>query len=153
MSPGNVEEFSLAVQGEQAYRPLVERLVRETVEAVQIGEVPIPDQYELPDSDRAALKARMSDPGYVERIIAAHRDGVDGWIDDCIAATRSWGFDPADVTVPVSVWYGPDDVLCPPAHADWLLGHIPGAGRHPLPSGHMLEDNELDSICEWLLDS
>jgi pimeloyl-ACP methyl ester carboxylesterase len=150
MSPGNVEEFSLAIEGEEAYRPLVERLARETVEAVQQGQIPIPEEYELPDSDRAALRARMSEPGYLDRIVAAHRDGVDGWIDDCIALTRPWGFEPADITVPVSVWYGPDDVLCPRAHAEWLLAHIPGAERHVLPSGHVLEDDELDAICDWL---
>lgn len=153
MSSGNTEEFTLARLGEAAYRPLVERLAREAVEAVQAGTVPIPAQYELPSADVAALQARLSDPGYVNRTIAANRHGVDGWIDDCIALTRPWGFDPADITVPVSIWYGPDDVLCPISHAQWLLSHIPGAERHELPSGHMLDDDELDAIYRWLLDT
>lgn len=150
MSPGNVEEFSLALKGEEAYRPLVERLARETVEAARRGEVPLPDQYELPESDRASLLARMSDPGYLDRLIAAHVDGIDGWIDDCIATVNPWGFDPGDIKVPVSIWYGPEDVLCPSAHAEWLLAHIPHAERHELSNGHMLGDPELDEVCDWL---
>ena len=151
MSPGNVEEFTLAIEGEDAYRPLVERLARETVEAARRGDVPISDVYELPDSDRASLVARMSDPGYMDRLEAANLDGVDGWIDDCIAAVKPWGFDPATITVPTSVWYGPDDVLVPSSHGEWLLSRIPGAERHLLPSGHMLEAAELDAIFGWLL--
>jgi pimeloyl-ACP methyl ester carboxylesterase len=151
MSPGNVEELTLAAKGEKAYRPLVERLAREAVEAVREGGLPLSDDYELPASDVAALRERLADPGYLERTIAANVHGVDGWIDDCIAMTSPWGIDLARVTVPVSIWYGPADVLCPPAHAEWLLAHIPGAERHQLPSGHILGDNELDAIYQWLV--
>lgn len=153
MSPGNVEEFTLAIEGEEAYRPLVERLAHETVEAARKGEVPIPDVYDLPESDRASLLARMSDPGYMDRLVASNLDGVDGWIDDCIAATKPWGFDPATIKVPTSVWYGPDDVLVPSSHGEWLLSHTPDAERHLLPSGHMLEAAELDAIYRWLLSA
>jgi pimeloyl-ACP methyl ester carboxylesterase len=151
MSPGNVEEFTLAAQGEDAYRPLVERLAADAVEAVREGGLPLPDDYELPAADVAALRERLADPGFLERTIAANTHGVDGWIDDCIAMTRPWGFDPAQITVPVSIWYGPDDVLCPPGHAEWLLAHIPGAERRRLPSGHIVGDEEIDAICQWLL--
>jgi hypothetical protein len=51
----------------------------------------------------------------------------------------------------VSVWYGPDDALSPPGHAEWLVAHVPGAERHELPSGgHLLNDNDLDSLYAWL---
>ena len=153
MSPGNVEELTLARRGEAVYRPLVERLAREAVRAVEAGSVAVPAQYELPAADVAALTARLSDPGYLDRVIAANRDGVDGWIDDCIAMTRPWGFDPAAIDLPVSIWFGPDDVLCPPSHARWLLAHVPGAECRQLPNGHMLDDAELDAIYAWLLDS
>ena len=151
MSPGNVEEFTLALEGEDAYRPLVERLAHETVEAARRGEVPLPDVYDIPESDRASLLARMSDPGYMDRLVAANIGGIDGWIDDCIASTRPWGFDPGSITVPVSVWYGPEDVLVPSSHAEWLLANIPGAERHVLPRGHILEAPELDAVFTWLL--
>lgn len=150
MSPGNVEEFTLARQGEAAYRPLVERLAREAVDAARAGEVSIPTDYALPEADLAALRSRIADPGHLERTVAAHTDGVDGWIDDCIAMTRPWGFDPGGIAVPVSIWYGPDDVLCPRGHAEWLLSRIPGSERHELPHGHILEAGDLDAIYSWL---
>jgi pimeloyl-ACP methyl ester carboxylesterase len=151
MSPGNVEEFTLALRGEESYRPLVERLAQEAVDLATAGEVPIPDDYELPEADINKLRERLAEPGFVDRIVAAHRDGVDGWIDDCIAAISPWGYDPTEMERPVGIFYGPDDVLVPATHAEWLLSHIPGAERHELPSGHMLSDDDLDAVYEWLL--
>jgi pimeloyl-ACP methyl ester carboxylesterase len=153
MSPGNVEEFHRAREGESAFRPLVERLAREAVEAVQAGEVALSSDYELSAADLSALRNRLADPTYLDRTVAAHIDGVDGWIDDSIALMEPWGFDPADIAVPVSIWYGPDDVLCPRAHAEWLLSYIPSAERHELPGGHLLEDEELKAIYGWLLNA
>jgi pimeloyl-ACP methyl ester carboxylesterase len=153
MSPGNVEELTLARKGENAYRPLVERLARDAVTSARAGQISVPEQYQLPEADVVALTARLSDPGHIERIIAAHQRGVDGWIDDCIAMTRPWGFGLSDIEVPVSIWYGPDDVLCPRPHAEWLLSHVPGAERIQLRSGHLLDDDELDAIYGWLLTS
>jgi len=42
-------------------------------------------------------------------------------------------------------------VLVPRGHAEWLLSHIPGAERHELPSGHLLGDDDLGGIYQWLL--
>jgi pimeloyl-ACP methyl ester carboxylesterase len=152
MSPGNVEEFSRALEGEDAYRPLVERLANEAVTAAQQGEVPIPSEYELPESDKQAMRERMDEPGYLDRIIAAHLDGIDGWIDDSIAMSMPWGFDVSDIRVPVSIWWGQEDVLCPASHSRWLLSHVPGAEERLLPHGHLLEDDDLDAVVAWLVE-
>jgi pimeloyl-ACP methyl ester carboxylesterase len=151
MSPGNVEEFTRALEGEGSYRPLVERLGKEAVDAAEAGEVPASLASELPEADIDAIRTRMQDQGYLERTLAAYRDGVDGWIDDCIAFTKPWGVDPSASDVPVSIWYGRDDVLCPSNHAEWLLSHIPNAERHELPHGHLLDDEALDAVYSWLL--
>jgi pimeloyl-ACP methyl ester carboxylesterase len=66
MSAGNVEEFTRALEGEEAYRPLVERLARAAVEAARAGEVSIPADYDLPEADLAALRARLADPGHLD---------------------------------------------------------------------------------------
>jgi hypothetical protein len=55
--------------------------------------------------------------------------GIDGWVDDCIAMTRPWGFELAEIVGPVSVWYGVNDVLVSSARAGRLLATIPGAQR------------------------
>lgn len=152
MPLGNVKEFSLALEGEHAYRPLVEQMAEEMVESVRAGVVSIGEDFPLSDADKAALAGRLSEPGYLERTIAANLDGIDGWIDDSIALVRPWGFDLASINVPVSVWSaGDDDSLCPPAHSEWLAAHIPGAEFILLPHGHILEEDDLRAIFSWVL--
>jgi pimeloyl-ACP methyl ester carboxylesterase len=150
MSRGNVEEFTLAARGEQAYRPLVQRLAEEAVAAVAAGGVQVTSDYELSDSDLRALQARRGEGDYLERMRVTYNGGVDGWIDDCIAMTCPWGFELEAISVPVSVWYGPNDVLSPKAHAEYLLAAIPHAARNELRGGHVLGDADLDAIYKSL---
>jgi pimeloyl-ACP methyl ester carboxylesterase len=151
MSPGNVEEFMAAAKGERAYRPLVERLAATAVAAAEAGEIEVAEGYELPDADVRALRARRAEPGHLDRVRAAFAAGVDGWIDDCIALVRPWGFSLGSLRRPVSVWYGPDDVLSPRAHARHLLTVIPGAEDYQLPAGgHLLGGEDVDAIYRWL---
>lgn len=150
MSPGNVEEFSAAACGEERYRPLVERLALEAVTAMERGGIQVADDYDLPEDDRRALAARRAEAGYLDRMRATYIGGVDGWIDDGIAFTHPWGFELTEVAVPVSVWYGRQDVLGPQAHPEHLLALIPAAERQELPGGHVLTDPDLDAIYTWL---
>jgi len=151
MSAGNVEEFTRARLGEAAYRPLVERLAREAVASVENGQPQVAPEYDLPAADLAALRGRLLEPGHRERTRMAYLGGVDGWVDDIMAMTRSWGFPLAQIKVPVSVWYGPEDVLSPRGHAEWLIAHLPGAERRELPTGgHLLVDQDFDSLYAWL---
>ncbi|SRR6266487_595969 len=151
MSPGNIEEFTRAQAGEDAFRPLVEQLAREAVAAVKNGELPISDDYQLADSDRAALAEQLKSPGYLLRTQASCTGGIDGWIDDSFAFIRDWGFDVTGITVPVSIWYGPDDSLCPRAHTDWLAQHIPNAEHRALSGGHLLGLESLRQLYRWLI--
>jgi pimeloyl-ACP methyl ester carboxylesterase len=151
MSRGNVEEFTRARSGEVAYRPLVEQLARDAVAAVEHGDPPVSDEYELPEADRTALAQQVDAPGHLLRTQMAFSGGIDGWIDDAIAFTREWGFDITSIRAPVSIWYGPDDVLCPRRHTDWLVSHIPGAEAHVLPGGHLLDVTSLERIYGWLV--
>ncbi|WP_460605414.1 alpha/beta fold hydrolase [Jatrophihabitans fulvus] len=150
MSPGNVREFEAAADGEARYRPLVQQLATEAVDAIELGGTQVAEDYELPDSDRRALADRRAEAGYVQRMRATYADGIDGWVDDGVAFTRPWGFDLAAIEVPVSIWYGRHDVLGPRSHPEHLLGAIRGAERHELPGGHVLGDSDLDSIYAWL---
>jgi pimeloyl-ACP methyl ester carboxylesterase len=58
---------------------------------------------------------------------AALEAGNDGWMGDGIALYMPWGFDPADIRVPVTVWHGEDDRFVPVGHGRWLAEAIPGA--------------------------
>jgi pimeloyl-ACP methyl ester carboxylesterase len=150
MSSGNVAEFTAAANGEDAYRPLVERIAEEAIATIEAGGIQVAADYELPESDRRALDERRAEEGYLERMRATYVGGVDGWIDDCIAMTRPWGFDLAEIAVPTSVWYGVEDVLGPRAHAEHLLDAIPNAERRELQGGHVLDDRDLSAVYEWL---
>jgi len=76
-------------------------------------------------------------------------DSHDGWIDDMVAMTRPWGFDLAALRVPVSLWYGLDDVLCPTSHSKWLLSHIPGVDGRQLPGGHLASEDSFAEVLRW----
>ncbi|MGI5153049.1 alpha/beta fold hydrolase [Plantactinospora sp. CA-294935] len=151
MSPGNIEEFTAASRGEVAYRPLLERLAREAIDAAERGEPAIASGYELSEVDLARLTGRSDDPGHVLRIRAAY-GSVDGWVDDGLALIRPWGFELSSIAVPTSVWCGLSDVLRPPGHAEWLISHIPAAQRRELPGGHYLTGEDIGRVLRWLTD-
>lgn len=53
MSAGNVAEFTAALPGEQADRPLVQQLSREAMAMYERGETAVPPGHDLPESDLA----------------------------------------------------------------------------------------------------
>jgi pimeloyl-ACP methyl ester carboxylesterase len=70
----------------------------------------------------------------------AVRQGVTGMAADIVASTIApWGFDPAGVDVPVSLWYGDEDSLVTPEHGAYWAGVLPDAELHVVPAaGHLL---------------
>ena len=71
-----------------------------------------------------------------------------GWIDDDIAFTNEWGFSLDEITVPVHLIQGDEDLMVPPEHAAWLLKHLPQASLAKLPGwGHLgLIDAAINQI-------
>ena len=74
----------------------------------------------------------------------ALRDSADGWIDDALAFCAPWGFNLADIKVPVLLWHGENDVFSPvgarplAGRPDPARDHVDQAGHRPLrrPRGH-----------------
>ncbi|MCW2637007.1 MAG: alpha/beta hydrolase [Blastococcus sp.] len=136
MGEENVEEFSLALEGEEALSPWLEEqaagLAGVTAEQVagSLGGLVSP-------VDVASITGT-----FAEYLAAGFRrsvaSGIAGWRDDDLAFARSWGFDVADIGVPVAVWQGEADLMVPPAHGRWLAQRIPGARDHVHPGeGHL----------------
>jgi pimeloyl-ACP methyl ester carboxylesterase len=78
----------------------------------------------------------------------AAAQGPIGQADDVIAqCALGWGFSPADVTVPVEVWWGERDQLVPRADADYFATHLPDGRLHVVPGvGHGMPAHRFAEI-------
>ena len=151
MGEGNVEEFGAALSGEEALRPVLEAQVppggltrADLVEALSTL---------LSPPDLGAVDSELGDELAVSFGQALAR-GVDGWVDDDLAFTRPWGFEPAEIETPVLVVQGRQDLMVPGTHGSWLAARIPGAEAwfHE-DEGHLtlLLPPSVRRIHEWLL--
>jgi len=78
--------------------------------------------------------------------------GSEGWWEDACAQAGAWGFELADISVPVLVMHGRQDLFVPFGHGEWLAGHIPGAQARLLDDdGHLtLAQNRIPEVHDWL---
>jgi pimeloyl-ACP methyl ester carboxylesterase len=151
MGPENIEEFNLALEGEVALTPWLER------EAKALSQVKGPDVAAalgglVSDVDKAALTGEFSE-FIASTFRRAVSSGIAGWRDDDLAFTRDWGFDLARIERPVAVWQGEQDRMVPFTHGQWLAEHIPNARvRLHRDEGHLsLAVNALDRIIDDLV--
>jgi pimeloyl-ACP methyl ester carboxylesterase len=81
--------------------------------------------YTSPDFARAYRRAL--DEGFAQ--------GPAGYARDTVLAMSRWPFDPAEIDVPVDLWYGGQDTspVHSPDFGESLARRIPGAVRHFLP--------------------
>ncbi len=91
-----------------------------------------------------------------EDLAAQIRQGVgasiDGWLDDDLAFLADWGFSLDDITVPVTLWQGSDDLMVPFSHGRWLAGHVPGAVVHlEEGEGHLSLGSDPQRMLDELL--
>jgi pimeloyl-ACP methyl ester carboxylesterase len=107
---------------------------------------------EMPESDR-----RIASDAGIRALLArnfaeALRDSADGWIDDALAFCSPWGFDLADITVPVLLWHGQEDVFSPVAHTRWLAAQIPSAVMSIRPAtAHFGALEVVPDVLSWLI--
>ena len=135
MAEENVEEFSLAVEGEE---PLMGMLSQFGGVMSQIQGADIAESLGglISDVDRAHLTGELAD--YLALTMRTGlANGVTGWRDDDLAFVKPWGFDLDDVGR-VAVWQGDQDMMVPFAHGQWLGSHLPKATVRLHPGeGHL----------------
>jgi pimeloyl-ACP methyl ester carboxylesterase len=136
MAPENVAAFSAAVAGDDALRPVAER-VAPSFSSVTSDEVAASLGTLASDVDRSAIEGEAA--AWLASVFRESvRNGIWGWYDDELALVRPWGIDLADITVPVAIWQGAQDRMTPLAHGEWLAQHIPGVHPHLLSDhGHL----------------
>ncbi len=154
MDAENVREFGWAQQGEEVLHRELDReadrdLARIAADPSQI----FSDDWDLAAADRQVL----SDTG-IQRVMGesmreAHRAGTWGWVDDDLAFLKPWGFDLAEIRVPVEVRYGAEDVLVPASHGAWLAERVPGASVVVEEgSGHLADSRKMVTLLAELLE-
>jgi pimeloyl-ACP methyl ester carboxylesterase len=128
MGEDNIEEFGAALAGEDALRDYLGP-VREQLLTATPDEVVAALESLLPEVDKATLTGEVASD-----MAAAFREGLrvsaDGWVDDDLAFARPWGFDLAEIRVPVAIWQGSADLMVPFAHGQWLAAAMPRATAH-----------------------
>jgi pimeloyl-ACP methyl ester carboxylesterase len=151
MDEANVEEFTFATAGfeqlDEYLRGLQAHFVEVTAASVVEGLSGL-----LSEVDKQAMTGQLA-----EEMAATFRRtmgaGVAGWRDDDLAFVKDWGFQLADIAVPVSVWQGEQDRMVPFAHGRWLASAIPGARPHLFADeGHISLASKAKMILADLLD-
>jgi pimeloyl-ACP methyl ester carboxylesterase len=77
--------------------------------------------------------------------------GDQGWWDDRVSHLTDWGFDLAEIQVPVKVWHGRQDHFVPVQHGEWLAANIPNAETEISDDGHLSLVVRIGEIHDWLL--
>jgi pimeloyl-ACP methyl ester carboxylesterase len=145
MGPENIAEFAAAAQGPDAYGAFLAEGLTELVAATgadiaaSLGELITP-------VDAAALTGEFAD-WLAASFRHAAAQGVIGWREDGLALMGPWGFEVAEIRVPVSVWQGRQDAMVPYSHGAWLAAHVPGARAHLFEDeGHISLLARMDDI-------
>ncbi|CAL9280946.1 alpha/beta fold hydrolase [Streptomyces sp. R02] len=150
MAPSNVTEFRTAVSDPERFAAgIVPRSER-------IREDPARLLEELRADLTADDRLIVSDNTVRSMLLRNYREALGtspyGWIDDALALTGPWGFDPASIKVPVLLWHGQEDVFSPASHSAWLAERIPRATAVLEPSAaHFAALRALPRVLEWLL--
>lgn len=101
------------------------------------------------EADYAALSGEWASLG--QDAGRAGEAGDDGLIDDDVAFTVPWGFDPTTIGVPVLLVHGAQDRMVPASHAEWLARHLPHPELWLRPQdGHVSVLRELGAAMDWL---
>ena len=153
MDPENVKEFGWALSGEDVLAPELQALQQQIEERVRVDPSSILQDFEMSESDRAELARPETMQIIRESTFEWAANGVDGWVDDDLAMLQPWGFDVAEISVPVLIRYGMTDVFVPPAHGEWLAANVPGCVvKVSDAAGHMggEPEQEIAENARWL---
>ena len=151
MADENIQEFGAALAGADELRVYLEHEA-EGLRAATAADLAEALGGLVSPVDAAALTGEFAEHA-TEMLHESISTGIWGWFDDDVAFTVSWGFELANIRVPVTVWQGAQDRMVPFAHGEWLAAHIPGANARLFDDqGHLsLVVGSADAILDDLL--
>ena len=149
MGRENVDDTRLFLTDEAAARAKTDE-DREEILATSPDDAAKGIESLLTPTDAAVLRGELA-----EYLVSSQQDGLapgsEGWWEDnCMV--RPWGFDLADIAVPVLLVHGRQDMFVPFGHGEWLAEHIPGVEARLLDDdGHLtLMQNRIPEVHAWL---
>ena len=152
MGQDNVDDFRLLLTDEKAARAKVEK-DREEFLAASASDLAQGLKSLLTPTDAAVLTGELA-----EYLAMVNHEGLapgsqGSWDDGCAQASP-WGFDLADISIPVLLLHGRDDRFVPFTHGQWLAAHIPGVEARLLDNdGHLtLLEHRVGEVHAWLSD-
>lgn len=151
MTDSNVREYRNARENQQ----VLQSTLVQNADAMRDNPMAVLNDLddEMPEVDRQIV----ADAG-IRRMLhknfeAAIANTAYGWIDDALAFSRGWGFDPNEITVPTLLWHGEKDVFSPVEHFNWLARRIKDATVVLQPSAaHFAAVPVLPQVLGWLRD-
>jgi pimeloyl-ACP methyl ester carboxylesterase len=150
MGQDNIDDTRLELADEAAARAKTEQ-DREEILATSPEDAARGIESLLTPTDAAVLRGEMA-----EYLVSSMQDGLapgsQGWRDDNRCLISSWGFDLADIAVPILLLHGRQDKFVPFGHGQWLAAHIPGVQARLLDGdGHLtLLQNRIPEVHAWL---
>jgi len=146
----NVEDFQLSINDPPAFEVKASADRDELLQATPEG---LLEQWGslLSDVDAGAVTGDLAEY-LIDCMQSGLAPGAGGYIDDSFAFARPWGFEPADIKVPVLLWQGREDRFVPFGHGEWLAAQIPGVEAHLSDNdGHVTLVQKVGDVHDWLL--
>jgi pimeloyl-ACP methyl ester carboxylesterase len=107
----------------------------------------------FPEGDRAVFAVPEMETMFLEDIAHGSTRGLHAVFFDILLFSNPWGFDLADITVPIRFWQGDSDPIVPVAHAQRMAELVPDSAleiRHD--ESHLGALMIADEVLDVLLD-
>lgn len=145
-SQAAIDEVRLTLDDQAEARALF-RKEREKILSAPPAEVAVDLQAHAGGADLALFTDEMV------TLQQALAPGIEGSWDDCVAQLAPWGFDVAQISVPVLLLHGGHDQAVPFSHGQWLASRIPGVEAWFFDSEeHSLRERHIEDVHAWLVD-
>jgi pimeloyl-ACP methyl ester carboxylesterase len=106
-----------------------------------------------PPGDRALLRRPEFKAMFIDDLVTGSRKQISAPLSDLLVFSRHWGFELADVKVPVRWWHGDRDNIVPLEHGEHVVTRLPDATMKVLPGdGHLGGLGVCEEILTSLLD-
>ena len=151
MGEGNIEEFGAALAGREVLAPALAEAAAAMCRS-GLADLKAEMASLLSTVDEAAFDGEFGEDllAMLHQGLAA---GADGWVDDDLAFIAPWGFELDEISRPLALWQGTEDLMVPLAHGRWLAAHLPTAISHfEAGEGHLSLLARIGRMLDELLD-